>query len=138
MHRLILDTNVFISSVLGRSYPYIVVHDLILHGKVKPYLSSEIIEEYEKVIGYGKFKTTRNFIPDANTILQGIKKQAVIAEPLIRVDLLKDKSDNKFLDLAITTSVDFLITGNHRHFPFERIENTEIISPEKYWNTYWK
>lgn len=138
MHRLILDTNVFISSVLGRSYPYFVVHHLVLHAKVKPYVSPEIIEEYEKVIAYDKFKSVRNFLPYANLILRGIIKQAVIAEPLIKVDLLKDKSDNKFLDLAITTSVDFLITGNHRHFPFERIENTEIISPEKYWNTYWK
>lgn len=53
-------------------------------------------------------------------------------------ELLTDPSDNKFLDLALSASADFLITGNLKHFPFNRLENTEILSPEKYWNTYWK
>ena len=138
MHKIIADTNVIISSILGRSYPYLILHKLILQHKVQVYLSYEIIGEAERVVGYKKFAKINGFQRDAEIVLNGLKVKSVIVNPPSRVELLTDPSDNKFLDLALSVSADFLITGNIKHFPFNRLENTEIISPEKYWNTYWK
>lgn len=108
MHVVAVDTNVFISTLLGKSFPYLITRELILKKKITYVASHEVILEYYRVISYNKFSS------------------------------LRDDDDNKFLDLAYAANADFLITGNTKHFPSGKFEYTEIISPQKYWNTYWK
>ncbi len=138
MHKVILDTNVIISSILSRSYPYLIVYRLILQSKIQNYFSNETRQELEAVLSYPKFSKIKGFENDSKAILNAPRRLSISQEPSSHIELLIDSSDNKFVDIALSTSADFLITGNLNHFPFSRIENTEIISPERYWNTHWK
>lgn len=81
MHRIILDTNVVISSILGRSYPYLIVHRLVFESKVHLSLSNEVIHEFESVVGYKKFAKIDGFLPDAEIVLNGLKRQSIIIKP---------------------------------------------------------
>ncbi len=138
MHKIVLDTNVLISSLIGRSYPHLIVNELILNQRVHLVTSNEILKEYKEVIKRPKFLSHPNFSDLATATLNAIEKDASHYKPNITLDFLKDLSDNRFLELAVFAEVDFLITGNSNHFPFRRFESFEIITPEKYWNTYWK
>jgi uncharacterized protein len=136
--KIVVDTNIVISSLLGKSYPYYIVFDLILRNKVDLYLSKNILIEYQRTIGYSKFKNIPRFNERAKQLVDDLKSISIIRNPQFSLEILSDKDDNKFLELALSSQADFLITGNIKHFPFTKFENTQILSPEKYWNTYWK
>ena len=55
----------------------------------------------------------------------------------IAFKILNDADDDKFLELAFSSNADFLITGNTKHFPFGKFQNTEIISPANYYKKHW-
>jgi predicted nucleic acid-binding protein len=51
----------------------------------------------------------------------------------IKLNIIQDESDNKFLELAETCNADYLITGNTKHFPMKEYKNTKIVSPKEFW-----
>ncbi|MEQ1746440.1 MAG: putative toxin-antitoxin system toxin component, PIN family [Saprospiraceae bacterium] len=61
-NRVVVDTNVFISAVIGQySYPYKIFDELILTGDVVICFSPVLLKEYEDVSQRGKFKNIPNF-----------------------------------------------------------------------------
>jgi len=137
VHRLVVDTNIIISSLLGKSYPYKIVFEVILDKKALIFLSSEILKEYKDVVSRKKFHKSPGFIQESIELIQKIERVSTVVTPALNLDLLKDSDDNRFLELALTIQVDYLITGNSKDFPFGKIENTQIVSPQKYWTTHW-
>jgi len=138
MHVVVVDTNIIISTLLGKSYPYLITRELILKKRILCILSDEVLNEYRNVISYKKFRSISKFKEESIELLGDVQSVAVTIRTRKSFSILKDKDDNKFLDLAYASKADFLITGNSKHFPFGKFENTEIISPQKYWNAYWK
>lgn len=138
MHKIVIDTNILVSAILSKSYPYSIVHDLIFQEKVISFTSDSVLSEFYSVIEYPKFKKYSGFILNAKNVVDGLFRFSILVQPTVFVDVLKDKSDNKFLDVALSCRADFLITGNSKDFTFKSFENTRIISPEAYWNAYWK
>ncbi|MBI1766940.1 MAG: putative toxin-antitoxin system toxin component, PIN family [Bacteroidetes bacterium] len=138
MHVVVVDTNIIISTLLGKSYPYLITRELILKKRILCIVSDEVTNEYHKVISYEKFRSIPKFKEESIELIDDIQSVAVNVRARKNFSVLKDKDDNKFLDLAYASNADFLITGNTKHFPFGKFENTEIISPQKYWTTYWK
>jgi len=56
-------------------------------------------------------------------------KQALTVKPRVSVNAVAlDPADNKFLECAL----DYLITGNTRHFPFNKFQETQIINPRDF------
>lgn len=138
MQRIIIDTNIVVSSILGKSYPHEIVYNLILKGRVNNCISEEILSEFKSTLNHPKFDKFSYFRTEAIELLSELEIISELRDPTFKLNLLSDPDDIKFLELALSTQADFLITGNSRHFPMGKFENTEIISPEKYWNTYWK
>jgi len=56
--------------------------------------------------------------------------------PQITLKIIKDLSDNKFLELAATCQADFLITGNTKDFTVSSYGQTRIVTPKEYWEEY--
>lgn len=137
MHRLVVDTNVIISSFLSAGNPRNIIRELIIPTKVTLLISIEVKTEYRQVIGYKKFEKYPLFQEESKITIENILSLAEQTSIKHQFDLLPDYDDNKFLDLAYAGKADFLITGNTRHFPIKKFYNTTIISPQKYWNTYW-
>jgi uncharacterized protein len=138
MHVIAVDTNVLISALLGRSYPFLITRELILKKMVTNVISNSVFEEYGQVFSYNKFAKHEKFKSTSVELINDIAIVSVKINPGTHFNILSDADDNKFLDLVYTANADFLITGNKKHFPFAKFKNTEIISPQEYWNTYWK
>jgi len=137
VHKLVIDTNIFISALLSKSYPYKVVNELILDRKVKIFTSFEILSEFQTVLNYLKFEKYPNLVSQGEDLYLAIQGLSTIVTPQVSLSILKDPSDDKFLELAFSVNADFLITGNTKHFPFGKFQNTEIISPATYWKKFW-
>ncbi|MBI5607038.1 MAG: PIN domain-containing protein [Deltaproteobacteria bacterium] len=43
-----------------------------------------------------------------------------------------DPDDNAFLECALESKADFLITGNIHHFPEKKFRNTSIVPPAEF------
>jgi len=136
MQKIIIDTNVLVSSLIQKSYPYKIIFDLFLEDKINLCVSSPLLKEYYDVLERPKFAQFQEFYIKAKTVLSNIEIKAICYEPDIKLDLLTDKDDNKFLELADICKADFLITGNINDFTFSRYNQTNIISPRDFWENH--
>ena len=56
--------------------------------------------------------------------------------PTQKLDVIKDKDDNKLLELAVESKADFIITGNTNDFTMSDYKGTKIVTPKDYWDNY--
>jgi putative PIN family toxin of toxin-antitoxin system len=136
MQKIILDTNIVVSSLIQKSYPYYIVFDHVLEGHVHLCLSEALLNEYWEVLSRPKFARIPNFASNAEIILTRFSKIALFYNPQIRLDMIKDASDNKLLELADESNADFLITGNSSDFTMTQYKHTRILSPHSFWENH--
>ena len=133
MQKIILDTNIIVSALIQRSYPHFIVFDYVLNRQVQLCLSKALLDEYRDVLLRPKFTRIADFESNAEIILKRFEKIALFYKPTIHLDILKDESDNKLLELADESNAHFLITGNSTHFTFAQYKQTQILSPRSFW-----
>ncbi|MDQ1265529.1 MAG: uncharacterized protein QG635_680 [Bacteroidota bacterium] len=136
--KVVIDTNVIISSLLSEGYPYKIFNEIIFDNKVILLLSEEIINEYVDVLSRKKFTKYPDFNYNAKLFLDTITVNSKMINVNTSIDLLSDKDDNKFLELAIDGTADFLITGNIKHFPSSGYNNIVIESPKDFYLRFLK
>ena len=136
MQKIILDTNVIVSALISKSYPYRILYNYVFARKVVLCISDEIIEEYIEVLNRAKFEKFLNFKNNAEVVLNKLIEISVSYTPTEKILIISDLTDNKFLELAKESNSEFLITGNHKDFDFEVFENTKIVSPGLYIEKY--
>jgi putative PIN family toxin of toxin-antitoxin system len=136
MQKIIVDTNVIVSSLIQRSYPYMIINELFIEGRVALCLSEQLMAEYCEVLRRPKFTRFPGFTARAEAILADIEEKATMYIPSIKLDLISDEDDNMILELADESSADFIITGNTTDFTFPMYKNTRIVTPKEYWIIY--
>ena len=134
MQKIILDTNVIVSALISNSLPSRILYELALAHRVEVCLSEEIFAEYVDVLARDKFKKFPAFSAKADVVLNKLREIATFHRLTRRVELLKDLSDNKFLELAATSAADYLLTGNTLDFTISEFEYTRILAPRAYWD----
>jgi len=109
--KIVLDTNIILISLPIRS-PYRIIFDSLLSGKFDLFVSTSILNEYTEII---ESKTNSNIASNLAELLLSLKN-VKLTEPFYQWNLIeKDKDDNKFVDLALASQVDYLVT-NDKHF----------------------
>ena len=115
MRQAVVDTNCLLAS-LNRRSPFHRLYELFAPEAFHWVLSNEIVTEYEEVLtAYYSAGTATQvleiLLSAPNTSFQEVyfKWQLVTADP----------NDNKFVDVAVAASADFLVS-NDRHFHFLR------------------
>ena len=122
--RLVVDTNIIVAALLSltrsRSSLEREIFEWISSADpVRPLLlvSDEILEEYHEVLGRPKFKEFRSDPQRIRVLLAGLVKMAIRMDPVTRVKLDRDASDEKFLECAIEGHAKYLITNNKKDYP---------------------
>ncbi|MBO0952498.1 putative toxin-antitoxin system toxin component, PIN family [Fibrella forsythiae] len=109
--RIVIDTNCFLA-IIPKLSPYRSVFDAYRAGTFELAVSTEVLEEYTEIFG------SRMTPAIAENLLELIDRQAntVRTEIFYRWDLIAaDYDDNKFVDCALSSGADFIITNDH-HF----------------------
>jgi len=133
MLRLVIDTNVFISSLLQRGYPFLVIDNIFKERKTfELCVSSELLNEYNDVLNRIKFFKYADYEIKSKILLSDIKKFGIKYSPSIKIDIIKDEADNRLLELAETCKAQYLITGNTKHFSIKKYKGTKIVSPKEF------
>ncbi len=137
MQKLIIDTNVIVSALISRNgIPAKIIDNLVLDDKVNWCISNNVLQEYLEVLNRNKFQKIKDFSRNTEIILSYLDEFGLEFEPQEKIEIIKDLSDNKFLELAVIAEVDFIITGNTNDFTFDEFRGIKIVTPTQYWNEY--
>jgi putative PIN family toxin of toxin-antitoxin system len=125
--RLVVDTNVVVSAALKPiSLPADALFFSFTSGDL--YVSPEILQEYEETLSRPKFQFPPGVVKE---ILDTISENARVVRSHTRLSVADDPDDNKFLECALVSEADYLITGNLADYP-ERFETTHIVTPRQF------
>ena len=122
--RVVLDTNVFISAVLGGKLGVIV--DEWKAGKFTLIITDSIAREYLDVINRPKFKIPQDeILATTDYLLQ--TAEFVTSQEEIQV-IVADLTDNKFLEAAIAGKVDFTVSGDNHLLELKSFREIPIVT----------
>jgi uncharacterized protein len=136
MQKIVIDTNVFVSALIQRSYPFLIINDLFVEGLIQVCVSDELLTELYEVLSRPKFSRFQDFFIKAESLIVDIESRAVKYHPTLILDIISDTDDNMILELADECKADFIVTGNTNDFTFSFYKNTQIVSPREYWENY--
>lgn len=107
---LVIDTNCLLVSIPKRAETRW-LFDALRDSLFKFAITTEILEEYEEVIGaFYSPSIATNVVELLTTARNGIH-----VTPHYRWNLIPDQDDNKFVDCAISCQADYIITHD-KHF----------------------
>ncbi len=109
--KVVLDTNIFWVSVPRRAKTNWVFREM-LKGSFDLYVSSDILQEYEEIVGNRLSKPTADVVMETLENLRNVfftniyyRWQLITADP----------DDDKFVDCAVAGGCDYIVT-NDQHF----------------------
>jgi uncharacterized protein len=131
--KIVLDTNVLVSGLLHSEGNPGRILALALQGAVRVCHDERILAEYAEVLARPRFKFDPTQIRDVLAKLEhdGIPVQASEA-PLN----LPDEKDEPFLAVAIAAPADYLVTGNLRHYPPNKLRGCAVVSPAEFFQIW--
>ena len=124
--KIVLDTNVLVSGLLSPQGAPATVLRSVMAGSVSICFDERILSEYRRVLARRKF----DFDPERVAVL--LEFLEATGEPVLAPPLnvsLPDPSDQAFIEVAVTSSGDFLVTGNLKHFPAKSLRGVRAIAP---------
>jgi len=127
--KVLIDTNVLVSALMNFNANPGKILSLILNLKVKIVYDNRILFEYIDVISREKFGFDEEII---SGLINFIKDEGTFANANSINIKFEDESDKKFYELFKTANVDYLVTGNKKHFPKEK----GIVSPREFLDLY--
>ena len=128
--RIVLDTNILVRAVSGRSINSF-VFDKLFNQKYTLCVSTEILLEYEEILSRIYDKETAELVISALLLLPNVIRIEVYYNMRL---IFADADDDKFVSCAFASNAHFIVTED-KHFkvlkktPFPQIE---VISYEKF------
>ena len=126
--RVVLDTNIFISALLGGILGVIV--DKWKAGKFTLIVTDAIAREYLDVINRSKFNFSEDeIIATTHYLLQSA--EFITPQEEITVIVI-DPTDNKFLEAAVTGKVNFIVSGDSHLLELKVYQGIAIVTAREF------
>ncbi len=137
--KIVLDTNVLISGILWKGPP----NEILKHIETKNLelvQSAETFNELEAVIKRGKFaeiieKRQLNINLILSSIITLCKFYNVSDQTKEKINKevsIEDVDDLKFINLAVESEADYIISGDTHLLKLERYNNLKIVNPTEF------
>ena len=134
--KVVFDTNVLVSALISSSYPNKVVFECVIEKQIQICISQAVFDEYKNVLLRPKFAKFPNFHANAKSLLPKLWRVAEFYVPTIKLALIEDEPDNRFLELALTAQANFIVTGNTNDFTLSEYEGFQIVNPKYFYENY--
>ena len=133
--KVVLDTNVVVSGLLSPFGPPGEIVRMAASGILELCYDARILLEYQSVLLREKFPFNRVYVED---LLKQIKVCGYIITGKPLTKRLPHSDDEPFLEVALGGNVQYLITGNLKHYPTQKRENMPVVSPAEFLEIYRK
>lgn len=125
---VVLDTNVFISAIMGGRLGIII--DEWKAGKFKLIVTDSIAREYLEVINRPKFNIPMDEIIAATDYLLQIAEFVTPEEEILVI--VADPTDNKFIEAAVAGRVDYIVSGDGHLLELGSFREIPIITARNF------
>ena len=123
MLKVVLDTNIVLSSVSSKS-PYRIILESLFKGQYELFVTTEILLEYEEKLAANFDKELAEIILSALLLKRNVRK----IETYFDLELIQnDVDDNKFVNCAFAANVHYLVS-NDKHFNILKTTNFPKIN----------
>jgi len=127
--KIVVDTNILISA-LGWDGPQRKLYRLCLRGNFELCLSRSILHELVRVMGYSKFKFTKE---ETASFLNSILEIATILNPRKKLRIIKeDPPNNRVLECAVEVGANAIISGDNHLLQLKEFKGIKILSAAEF------
>ena len=133
--RIVVDTNIWISFLIGKSLAGL--SEDIINGQVIVLFSDDLFRELIEVLKRPKFKKYFSELTIENLMTLLYKKVELI-EINKHFEDCRDAKDNFLLDLAVSGHANYLVTGDADLLILNPFQGVEIISYQHFQNLILK
>lgn len=128
MLRAVLDTNIFVSALLGKGPPA-KLYEAFRNGEFELVCSKPLVAELADVL----LRPELDIPPDdVKTAFRLLRQHAVFVRPKHRLSVCRDPEDNRFLESALSGAADFLVTGDRDLLALNPFRGIRIVSPSAF------
>jgi putative PIN family toxin of toxin-antitoxin system len=131
--RVVVDTNVFVSSFFGGNPRKIV--DLWKTGEIALCLSKPIVDEYIEVLRWLGLQNENELDELLGLFAHGLHVIFTAKTPELHV-VERDPGDNKFIECAVALKAEFVITGDKALKAIQEYMNIKVVSPRDFLSNY--
>ena len=135
MIRVVVDTNVFVSSFFGGNPRKVI--DLWKSGDIALCLSKPIVDEYIEVLRRLELQDEKELEELLSLFAHGFHIVYTAKTPELHV-VEEDPDDNKFIECAVALKAKFVITGDSAVRKIQDYMNIKIVSPTEFLSIFRK
>lgn len=129
MTKVVVDTNVFVSSFFGGKPRQII--DLWKTGELTLCLSEKIVEEYVEVLRRLGLQDEKELKELLAVFARGFNILFAAAPPELKV-IKDDPDDDKFVECAVALKCDFIISGDKHLLSVKDYMGICILNPDDF------
>jgi len=129
MIRVVVDTNVFVSSFLGGNPGKII--DLWKSGQITICLSQPVFEEYIEVLRRLGLQSEQELEELVGLFARGFHVLYTANTPALHV-VDNDPDDNKFIECAVALRAEFIISGDKALTTMKDYMGIKICNPKEF------
>lgn len=129
MIKVVLDTNVFVSSFFGGNPRKVI--NFWKTGEVTLCLSKPIIDEYVEVLQRLGLQNEGELSELLNVFARGLHVVFAAKTPELHV-VEDDPDDDKFIECAVALKADFIISGDKALTSIQDYMGIKIINPKEF------
>jgi uncharacterized protein len=126
--RIVLDTNVFISSFFGGNPRSII--DMWKDGRLTLCLSQKIVDEYVEVLARLGLSDSPELVELLKLFATGFHIVFTTRTPEIHV--VTDPDDDKFIACALALKAGYIVTGDKALVDVQQYQEIKIVTPREF------
>lgn len=135
MSKIVVDTSVLISALIGKTGPAREVLRQCLQGNYTPMMSTALFLEYEDVYQRPNIKKLCPLEPEEISELLGAFYSVCEWVPIHYLwrPNLRDENDNFLIELAVASNAKFIVTNNTKDLTGAELtfKGLEVVKPEQ-------
>jgi putative PIN family toxin of toxin-antitoxin system len=116
MIRAVFDTNAIVPAALVEEGHLAAILDLAVNRKILMFTSPALLAEYEEVLRRPRLKLSPSRV---RAFIAVIRRTSRHVNPTLTLTLSAHESDNRICECATAGAVDYIVTGNAKHFQQE-------------------
>lgn len=126
--KLVIDTNIFVSSFFNKDGNPKKIIDLWKTGRVVLCISEQILEEYAEVLIRLGLEQEKELSEIMHLFGDSINLSCRPVTSEIKI-ITEDPEDNMFIECAIANDADYIISGDKHLLALESYGKIKILSP---------
>ena len=126
--RVVIDTNVFVSSFFGGKPRQIIEH--WFSGRLTLCVSKPVLKEYYDVLGRFQFDNDSLLLKFVSAIEKS-SNIIFVENPKEEQWVSEDPADNKFIACALALKAEYIVSGDAHLKNLKKISNIKILTPSE-------